>query len=103
MNRRASMAGILGGVAIACGTAGYPAPSNLDSLVKNSPFGAAPAAPGVVGDTALELRGVLRDQGEYFFSLYDPATHSSLWVGLNEPGNPFTVQRYDRDKTVAAV
>ncbi len=98
------MTGMLGVMAIACGTVGHPAPTNLDSLVKNSPFSATTAAaPGVAADTPLEFRGMLVDQGEYFFSLRDPATGFSLWVGLNEPGNPFTVHSYDRDKSVAAV
>lgn len=79
------------------------APS-LDGLVKNSPF--SPAAAGTTSATAetmLEFRGVLVDRGETFFSLYDPASRASMWVGLKEPGNPFVVQSYDADKAVATV
>jgi hypothetical protein len=43
------------------------------------------------------------DGGETFFSLYDPTARLSMWVGLNEPGNPFTVQNYDPEKATAAV
>lgn len=104
MKVRFSMAGMLEVLAIACGTIGHPAPTNLDDLVKNSPFGAPSAtATGVTNDAPLEFRGVLVDGGEYFFSLYDPTTRFSQWVGLNEPGNPFIVHSYDRDKSVAAV
>lgn len=80
----------------ACG-----ATSNLDGLLRNSPFDAAPAV--AANGAALELRGVLVDGGEYFFSLYDPSTRASMWVGLNETGNPFTVQSYDTAKGLAQV
>ncbi|MBI3878051.1 MAG: hypothetical protein HY300_19170 [Verrucomicrobia bacterium] len=69
---------------------------DLNALLQRSPFGSANAS----GQTAaaegpLEFRSVLFDQGEYFFSVYQPSTKTSLWVGLNETGNPFTVQSYD--------
>lgn len=77
----------------------------LDELVKNSPFGNAPApgAAGAQSDAQLEFRGVLVDGGETFFSLYDTSTRSSLWVGLNEPGNPFVVESYDEAKGSVSV
>lgn len=80
-------------------------PVNLDGLVSNSPFSGPAAAPVVVGntDSALELRGVLVDRGETFFSLYDSSSRSSRWVGLNEPGNPFVVQQYDSTSAQAVV
>lgn len=43
------------------------------------------------------------DGGETFFSLYEVATHQSLWVGMNEPGNPFTVRTFDREQNMATV
>ncbi len=73
------------------------APINLDVLVSNSPF-SGPAAPATVNaktDPVLEFRGMFVDRGEAFFSLYDVSARSALWVGLNEPGNPFVVQSYD--------
>ena len=84
--------------------AGLAAPANLESLLQNSPFGnPAGAAAGVRPDATLEFRSVLLDRGEPFFSLYEASSHSSLWVGLNEPGNPFKVQGYDRDKATVTV
>ena len=84
--------------------AALAAPANLESLLQNSPFGNPGAAGGGTRpDATLEFRGVLLDRGEPFFSLYETSSHSSLWVGLNEPGNPFKVQGYDRDKGTVTV
>jgi hypothetical protein len=73
-----------------------PAKPALDSLVKNSPFGSA-ASPVIAGAESgqLEFRGVIVDKGETFFSLFEPSTRQSQWVGLNESGAPYTVQGYD--------
>ncbi|MBI3885001.1 MAG: hypothetical protein HY302_04650 [Opitutae bacterium] len=78
------------------GTAVATSAQDLNTLLQRSPFGSA-NAPGQANpaEGPLEFRSVLFDQGEYFFSIYQPATRTSLWVGLNEPGNPFTVQSYD--------
>lgn len=74
--------------------------AQLESLSANSPF--APLQGPATGPAAeaaiLEFRGVFADQGEYFFSLYDPATRVSTWVSLNESGFPFTVRSYDAEK-----
>lgn len=94
----------LGIVVVLGGAEAHSAPANLGDLVRNSPFsGPTAATAGSVADASLEFRGVLVDGGEFFFSLYDPATRFSLWVGLNEPGNLFTVHSYDSAKGVAAV
>ncbi len=68
---------------------------DLQRLVANSPF--APAGtPGQAGNTApLEFRGVFMDQGEHFFSVFNPATRASVWVALNEAGQEFFVRSYD--------
>jgi hypothetical protein len=73
-----------------------PAKPALDNLVKNSPFGSA-ASPAIAGAESgqLEFRGVMVDKGETFFSLFEPSTRQSQWVGLNESGAPYTVQDYD--------
>lgn len=85
-------------------TPAWAAPTNLDSLVSNSPFNpVASTTAGPVAETALEFRGVLVDRGETFFSLYDPSARTSMWVGLKEPGNPFTVQSYDAAKGLVQV
>lgn len=74
--------------------------ASLESLAANSPFaplqGAAAAAASEA--STLEFRGVFADQGEYFFSVFDPATRGSLWVTLNETGHPFAVRSYDAEK-----
>lgn len=83
---------------LSLGTICFSAPSaNLDSLASNSPFSgrSAPLAAASTPDSSLEFRSIMVDRGETFFSFYDAATRSSLWVGLNEPGNPFVVQQYD--------
>jgi hypothetical protein len=91
--------GLMMGLAVA-----RAAPVPLDSLLRNSPFTPPAAAQnGPAVETALEFRGVLVDRGEHFFSIYDPSARSGMWVGLNEAGNPFTVQSYDAEKTTAAV
>ena len=73
---------------------------DLDKLTSSSPFAPlqGPAAGNAGEATPLEFRGVFADQGEFFFSIYDPATKHSAWVGLNEPGRAFTVRSYDADK-----
>ena len=73
-----------------------PAKPALDNLVKNSPFGSA-ASPVIAGAESgqLEFRGVIVDKGETFFSLFEPSTRQSQWVGLNESGAAYTVQGYD--------
>lgn len=83
----------LGAVAASAADAAKP---SLDSLVKNSPFGSAasPGAPGPESGT-LEFRGVIMDNGEQFFSFFEPANRQSQWVKLNEAGAPYTVQSYD--------
>ncbi len=73
---------------------------SLEALVANSPFAPVQGAATRVGADVqpLEFRGVFADQGEFFFSIFDTATHNSLWAPLNEPGNSFTVRSYDPDK-----
>lgn len=66
------------------------------TLASNSPFlppntTSAPAAEA----TPLELRGILTMGGKTSFNIYDPATKASSWVGLNEPGHPYTVTDFD--------
>ena len=77
-----------------------PAPGQFDSLIKNSPFGSA-AAPGIQpgsDGSGLEFRGVFVDKGEPYFSVHEPATRSSQWVGMKESGQPYVVESYDIDK-----
>ncbi len=77
----------------------------LESLAANSPFapiqGAAAAA--ATDAAVLEFRGAFADQGEFFFSVFDPATRGSRWVTLNESGQPYTVRNYDTEKQTISV
>jgi len=90
-----SFAALLGLAALTA-PAAEPAKGELDSLVKNSPFGSATTArnPGPES-SQLEFRGMFVDQGEQFFSFFESATNTSQWVGLKETGTPYTVQSYD--------
>jgi hypothetical protein len=80
-------------------------PDALQELVANSPFGnaAGSAASPDAAAGALEFRGMFSDGGEYFFSLFDPASRRSTWVGLNESGHPFVVKAYDANQGTIAV
>lgn len=73
---------------------------SLESLTVNSPFAPLQGAssPATAEAATLEFRGVFADQGEYFFSVFDPATRGSVWVSLNESGHAFTVRAYDAEK-----
>lgn len=80
------------------------APAKWDSLTGNSPFPSPPpAVANAAVEAGLEFRGVLVDDGEQLFCIYDPSTRLSRWVAANEPGNPFTVQSYDADQATVAV
>lgn len=80
-----------------------PAASTYDSLLTNSPFGNAALTGVATVNTPLELRGIIVDKGETFFSVYDPASRTSRWVGMNEAGNPYTVRSYDAAKSEVKV
>src|SRR5688572_22301143 len=76
----------------------------LESLVKDSPFLPAAAGAAASGQTGpLELRSVIMDRGEYYFSLYDLNSKESFWVGLNETGFPALVRSYDRNTDTVTV
>ena len=76
--------------------AGWSTP--LADLVQNSPFAPPTGAPAPTANNALEFRGVFADGGDFFFSIHDPTARTSHWVGLNEPGLPYTVRSYDAAK-----
>ncbi len=96
------IAGVSFTAGLTCRTA--PPARDLNALLSNSPFApAGPARGAPEPGAALEFRGVFMDQGELFFSLYETARHAALWVGLNEPGNPFTVRSYDTIRETVTV
>src|ERR1700694_153274 len=71
-------------------------PDRFGGLLANSPFGSPRAgAPGSGTSEPLEFRGVLEENGNRIFSIYETATHRSNWVDLNDPVNEFSVKDYD--------
>lgn len=78
------------------------------SLEENSPFipfdYVSHVAP-VVGPQkgGVELRGVLDFDGQTRFSLYNPVTQKSVWVGLKDKRAPYYVDSYDPEKFLVTV
>jgi hypothetical protein len=73
-------------------------------LLGNSPFGEETTVP--VGDAATgtpEFRGMVEEDGLQLFSLYDPDALVATWVGLHEPGHPFTVRGYDSTREMLTI
>lgn len=85
--------------------AAVTAARGADALPGPSPFlppaGETGAAP--TPDAALELRGVVSNNGETLFSIYDPAKHTSEWVHLKENGHGFVVSNYDATHDTVSV
>jgi hypothetical protein len=76
----------------------------VSNLIENSPFLPAGLGPGAAQQSApLELRSILKEAGEYEFSLYDAAKKQSTWVRLNESGHDFTVKAFDPNKEAVTV
>jgi hypothetical protein len=79
--------------------------ADTHNLLLDSPFIAdvsADAAPETA--SALEFHGVFADgSGKCLFNLFEVDSRHSLWVGLKEPGNPFTVHIYDRSRELVTV
>jgi hypothetical protein len=85
------MAAILGGL---------PASAlDLEGLAKNSPFGGAGAAtgPGAAPST-LEFRGMYREEGVNYYSIYNTQTKQSSWVAEGEAPStnvPVVIKGFD--------
>jgi hypothetical protein len=74
------------------------------NLLENSPFLPATGSAGAAQQAApLELRSILKQGGEFEFSLYDAAKKQSTWARLNEPGHDFAVKAYDPDKEIVTI
>ncbi len=72
---------------------------DLESLVKNSPFGASagPAAANAAPGT-LEFRGMYAEGGVNYYSIYNSLTKQSTWVAEGEAPSinvPVTVKGFD--------
>lgn len=79
--------------------------SAASNLLENSPF----LPPNVSGATAgrdaapLELRSIVKADGDYEFSLYDTAKRQSTWARLNEPGHDFVIKAFDAGRDTITV
>lgn len=78
---------LLAGLPLAAGGADW------QSLLGNSPFGAAAASTAATGD--LEFRGVVQEEGVYFVNLYNPTTKTAQWIAVNGKVPGLEVQAYD--------
>lgn len=72
---------------------------DLEGLTKNSPFGGtgAAAGPGAAPST-LEFRGMYREDGVNYYSIYNTQTKQSSWVAEGEAPStnvPVVVKGYD--------
>jgi len=79
-------------------------PAGFESLLRSSPFG-QPATGSAGGPTAqpLEFRGVMLEGGKEYFSIHETKTRNSMWLGFNEPGQPFLVREYDSARGIITV
>lgn len=67
------------------------------NLLENSPFLPTEGGDHAVAQPAvsLELRSIVKEGGQYQFSLYDGLKKRSTWVGLNEPSKEFLIRAFD--------
>ena len=85
------MAAILGGMPVFA--------LDLEGLTKNSPFGGTGAAtgPGAAPST-LEFRGMYREEGINYYSIYNTLTKQSSWVAEGEAPStnvPVVIKGFD--------
>jgi hypothetical protein len=65
------------------------------NLLENSPFLPIGQAAAAQQSAPLELRSIVKEDGQYEFSFYDPAKKQSTWVRLNEPSNDLLVKAFN--------
>jgi len=84
-------------VALGAAASAWAVEGDLNSLLRNSPFGNdSRAASDSKGDEPLEFRGVLTESGVAYFSIFETETSRSAWVRLNEESSrDYTAKRYD--------
>jgi hypothetical protein len=83
---------------LALGCAGLAACALRANLATSSPFlpPNAPAGSAAAGPAEpVELRGIMTTPEGTAYCIYDTAKKSSMWVALNEQGNPFVVTSAD--------
>ncbi len=80
------------------------AASQLDSLLKDSPFGSAKSTQASdAGNQPVEFRGVSEENGQVLFSIFDTATKRSRWVTLNDTSGDVVVKSYDAEAHTVAL
>lgn len=82
------------------------AAADLDSLVKNSPFGEPKTTVLAEKPSNLEFRGMYIDQGITYFSIYNSVTKLSAWVAQGEAPQglvPVAVKSYDADNETIVI
>ena len=90
------------GLGLAAGKAASQ--TDLDSLVKNSPFGSSKAGQVAdAGNQPIEFRGSMEENGQPIFSLYDTATKRTRWVGLNDTSGEVVVKSFDAEAHTVSV
>lgn len=77
--------------------------ANLDSLLNNSPFNQPAGNAANVASEALELRGVVIEDGRASLNIYDTATKKAAWVTVDEPGHAFLVRSFDAANDTATI
>jgi hypothetical protein len=77
------------------------AESNLLQISPFLPIGQATTAAQQAAP--LELRSIVKEGGQYEFSLYDSAKKQSTWVRLNEQGSEFRVKTFDAANNAVTV
>ena len=93
-------------IAALCGV-GSASAVNLESLVKNSPFGGTgtAAGPGAAPST-LEFRGMYAEGGVNYYSIYNTQTKQSSWVAEGEAPStnvPVVIKGFDAVNETLAV
>ncbi len=78
--------------------------SRFDSLIANSPIGSAKTAqPADAGNQPVEFRGVLEENGQLLFSVFDTATKRSRWIPLNDSNGEVVVKSYNAETNTIAL
>jgi hypothetical protein len=93
------------GALLVVGLMAFALPAHAESnLLENSPFLAPESVARTAQQTApLELRSIVKEGGQYEFSLYDSVKKQSTWVHLNEPGSGFLVKTFDAANNAVTV
>ena len=85
----------------------YVKPEEIQNLTTNSPFIPTGFDQNKVGSTKsnsnqpgiplsnLDLRGIVKLDGEYIFCLQDKNSNDAFWVGMNESYEDMTIVDYD--------